>query len=86
MEHALTIETRNQADVLERVLRVTRHRGFLVQSMNIELNAKIYSIELTVSSERPVAQLYNQLIKLFDVEQVTIQQLQVMPAAKVVMA
>ncbi len=90
MQHSLTITTRSQADVLERVLRVTRHRGFLVQSMHIEhictQQPASYAIELKVSSERPIAQLTNQLIKLFDVEQVQLKQLQAVAPQKMAMA
>ncbi|GDY26238.1 acetolactate synthase 2 small subunit [Agarivorans sp. Toyoura001] len=90
MQHSLTITTRSQADVLERVLRVTRHRGFLVQSMHIEHEVQHlpagYAIELTVTSERPIAHLTNQLVKLFDVEQVTLKQLQAVASPEAAIA
>ncbi len=90
MQHSMTLTTRNQADVLERVLRVTRHRGFLVQSMQIEQfdssEYNGYTIELVVTSQRPIAHLTNQLVKLFDVEQVSLKQLQAVATAEVAFA
>jgi acetolactate synthase II small subunit len=90
MQHSMTLTTRNQADVLERVLRVTRHRGFLVQSMQIEQfgnpEFKGYTIELKVQSQRPIAHLTSQLVKLFDVEQVSLKQLQAVATPDVALA
>lgn len=65
----LTIEARFRPEVLERVLRVTRHRGFQVCAMNMVLADATdrVNIELTVSSLRPVQQLFSQLTKLIDV-------------------
>lgn len=90
MQHSMTLTTRNQADVLERVLRVTRHRGFLVQSMQIEqfdsAESNGYTIKLQVKSQRPIAHLTNQLVKLFDVEQVSLKQLQAVATPEVALA
>ena len=90
MQHSMTLTTRNQADVLERILRVTRHRGFLVQSMQIEQfndqEQSGYRIELSVTSERPIEHLTNQLVKLFDVEQVQLTQLQAVASPKAAIA
>ncbi|TGC88178.1 acetolactate synthase 2 small subunit [Salmonella enterica subsp. enterica serovar Wilhelmsburg] len=59
---------------LERVLRVVRHRGFQVCSMNMEAatDAQNINIELTVASPRSVDLLFSQLSKLVDVAHVAI--------------
>lgn len=62
--------------MLERVLRVVRHRGFQVCAMNMAAaaNTDKINIELTVASQRPVDLLSSQLSKLMDVSCVEIQQ------------
>ena len=60
--------------MLERILRVVRHRGFrLVQ---LEMNSSETQIELAfkVAGERPIENLVSQLDKLFDVQQIDVQQ------------
>ena len=66
-EHTLYIEMNPSPDVLERVLRVTRHRGFTVRNMNMAYAGSQSQMAVTVSSERPIDQLTRQLDKLFDV-------------------
>ncbi|MBY5993298.1 acetolactate synthase 2 small subunit [Ferrimonas balearica] len=66
-EHTLYIEMNPSADVLERVLRVTRHRGFTIRHMNMAQSGAHSQMAVTVSSERPIDQLTRQLDKLFDV-------------------
>lgn len=69
MQHQLSIQARFRPEMLERVLRVVRHRGFQVCAMNMvsPANADSINIELTVASPRPVALLSSQLSKLMDV-------------------
>lgn len=69
MQHQLSIQARFRPEMLERVLRVVRHRGFQVCAMNMvsPANADSINIELTVASPRPVALLSSQLSKLLDV-------------------
>jgi len=55
-------------EVLERILRVARHRGFEVKLMH--WNSDVGELELTVSSQRAIHLLTSQLDKLIDVEQV----------------
>ncbi|MBB1383171.1 acetolactate synthase 2 small subunit, partial [Shewanella sp. SR41-2] len=38
MMHALEITVQQRPEVLERVLRVTRHRGFKVTQMQVRIN------------------------------------------------
>ena len=76
MQHQLSIQARFRPEMLERVLRVVRHRGFQVCAMNMvsPANADSINIELTVASPRPVALLSSQLSKQIDVSCVEIQQ------------
>ncbi|MNZ93626.1 Acetolactate synthase isozyme 2 small subunit [compost metagenome] len=76
MQHQLSIQARFRPEMLERVLRVVRHRGFQVCAMNMATaaNTDKINIELTVASQRPVDLLSSQLSKLMDVSCVEIQQ------------
>ena len=61
--------TLNQSpEVLERVLRVARHRGFKVEQL--EWQYETGELVVTVSSERAIFLLINQLAKLVDVKEV----------------
>ena len=75
-QHQLSIEARFRPEILERILRVVRHRGFQVYSMNMAsvANAENINIEMTVASQRSVDLLSSQLSKLIDVACVQIQQ------------
>ena len=75
-QHQLSIEARFRPEVLERILRVVRHRGFQVCAMNMAAvaNAENINIEMTVASLRSVDLLSTQLSKLMDVACVQIQQ------------
>lgn len=77
MQHQLSIEVRSRPEVLERVLRVVRHRGFRVCALNMapQADAENINIQLTVASLRPVDLLSAQLSKLLDVACVEIQQM-----------
>lgn len=76
MQHQLSIEARFRPEILERILRVVRHRGFQVCAMNMAsgTNNDNINIEMTVASQRPVDLLSTQLSKLMDVACVQIQQ------------
>lgn len=76
MQHQLAVQARFRPETLERVLRVVRHRGFQICSMNMETGSGMenINIELTVASLRPVDLLFSQLSKLVDVACVEIQQ------------
>ncbi|EAA7244814.1 acetolactate synthase 2 small subunit [Salmonella enterica] len=76
MQHQVNVSARFNPETLERVLRVVRHRGFQVCSMNMETatDAQNINIELTVASPRSVDLLFSQLSKLVDVAHVAINQ------------
>ena len=69
MQHQVNVSARFNPETLERVLRVVRHRGFHVCSMNMAAasDAQNINIELTVASPRSV-----DLNKLVDVAHVAI--------------
>jgi len=60
--------------VLERILQVTRYRGFLINGMNAEVNTgnNIATITMSVSSERPISLLVDQINKLIDIKGVEV--------------
>ena len=76
MQHQVNVQARFNPETLERVLRVVRHRGFQICSMNMETagDAQNINIALTVASLRPVDLLFSQLNKLVDVASVAVQQ------------
>ena len=76
MQHQVNVQARFNPETLERVLRVVRHRGFQICSMNMETanDTQNINIELTVASQRPVDLLFSQLNKLVDVAYVAVQQ------------
>ncbi|NRB22974.1 acetolactate synthase 2 small subunit [Shewanella sp.] len=68
MSYQLSLTLVQQPEVLERVLRVVRHRGFKVTKMDMQLAGE-HNVRLTmhVESERAIELLTNQLDKLVDV-------------------
>ncbi|MCG6201943.1 acetolactate synthase 2 small subunit [Psychromonas antarctica] len=72
MKYLLIIQGENSPELLERLLRVCRHRGFSVQKISGETteNEKSLHITLTVCSDRPVSLLSKQIDKLFGITQV----------------
>jgi acetolactate synthase II small subunit len=71
MNHVLTIQTRNQAVVLERLLQVTRYRGFQLAGLEMKPLAEQSGLLITLSviTDKPIHLLTNQLNKLVDVQQ-----------------
>ena len=68
MMHALEITVQQRPEVLERVLRVTRHRGFKITQMQVRINDDAsMGIDLWVEAERAIELLTTQLDKLIDV-------------------
>ncbi|CDL85654.1 acetolactate synthase 2 small subunit [Xenorhabdus szentirmaii] len=74
MHHQLAIQAKFCPEILERILRVTRHRGFQICALNMDhtTDSGNVSIELTVSSQRSINLLFSQLMKLVDVAGVEI--------------
>lgn len=72
MKSLLIIQGYNSPELLERLLRVIRHRGFTVQNLNAETseNEQDLHLTLTVSSERDISLLTKQLEKIFGITKV----------------
>jgi len=75
MYHHLTITANNRAEVAERLLQVTRYRGYQLSGMTLmpAQNAQMLQIELTVCSDKPIELLTRQLQKLYDVRELQTQ-------------
>ncbi|GIU20628.1 acetolactate synthase [Shewanella colwelliana] len=68
MIYNLALTLVQQPEVLERVLRVTRHRGFKITELGMQLDANgDTKLDMVVESERALEQLSHQLNKLIDV-------------------
>lgn len=72
MKSLLIIQGDNSPELLERLLRVVRHRGFSVQNLNAETseNGKSLHLTLTVCSDRNISLLTKQLEKIFGITKV----------------
>ena len=72
--YQLVIMADDKQVVLERILQVTRYRGFLINAMNAEVNTgnNVATITMTVSSERPISLLVDQINKLIDIKRVKV--------------
>lgn len=72
--YKLIIMTDDKQVVLERILQVTRYRGFLINGMTAQVNTgnNIATIELMVSSDRPITLLIDQINKLVDIKSVAV--------------
>ncbi|MFA9487648.1 MULTISPECIES: acetolactate synthase 2 small subunit [unclassified Mannheimia] len=66
-QYQLSIKANKRPETLERILRVIRHRGFEVKSLNVESNDATFELKLILVSNRQLSLLTHQLEKLFDV-------------------
>ena len=73
-KYQLIIMADDKQVVLERILQVTRYRGFLINGMNAEVNTgnNVATITMSVSSERPISLLIDQINKLIDIKGVKV--------------
>lgn len=73
-QYQLTIKADDKQVVLERILQVTRYRGFLIDGINAKVNTgtNIGTIVLMVRSERSISLLVDQINKLIDIKEVKI--------------
>lgn len=67
MEHQIDLTAQHRPEVLERILRVVRHRGFTVTQMDMQLIEGKVWLKFTVKSDRTLDLLVSQLEKLPDV-------------------
>lgn len=67
MEHQIDLTAQHRPEVLERILRVIRHRGFTVTQMDMQLIDDKVRLKFTVKSDRTLDLLVSQLEKLPDI-------------------
>ena len=67
MEYQIELTAQHRPEVLERILRVVRHRGFTVTQMDMQLIDDKVRLKFTVKSDRTLELLVSQLEKLTDV-------------------
>lgn len=67
-EYQFELTANHRPEVLERILRVIRHRGFTVTEMQMTLEEGKVRLKIKVKSDRTLSLLVNQLVKLPDVE------------------
>ncbi|RDE76400.1 acetolactate synthase 2 small subunit [Haemophilus parainfluenzae] len=65
--YTFELTAQHRPEVLERILRVIRLRGFTVTNMDMALVETQVQIKITVKSDRTFDLLVNQLAKLPDV-------------------
>ncbi len=82
-QHQLTIAARPRPEMVERLLRVVRHRGFQLNAIHMEsaVDCQELSLTVTVASTRPIESLQAQLAKLIDIIQVEVAASELAPAA-----
>lgn len=73
-KYQLTITVDDKQVVLERILQVTRYRGFLIHGIHAEVNTgtQIGTVVLKVHSDRPISLLTVQINKLVDIKHVKV--------------
>lgn len=71
MNHVLNITATNTPAVVERLLQITRYRGYELAGLQLtpRSDAKSLNITLTVSGDKPIHLLTSQLHKLYDIQQ-----------------
>ena len=67
MEHQIDLTAQHRPEVLERILRIARHRGFTVTQMDMQLIDDKVRLKFTTKSDRTLELLVSQLEKLPDV-------------------
>lgn len=70
MEHQIELTAQHHSEVLERILRVIRHRGFTVTQMDMQLIDDKVRLKFTVKSDRTLDLLVSQLEKIYDVVEI----------------
>lgn len=70
MEHQIELTAQHRPEVLERILRVIRHRGFTVTQMDMQLINDKVRLKFTVKSDRTLDLLVSQLEKIYDVMEI----------------
>jgi acetolactate synthase II small subunit len=71
-QQQFSIHATHSPELLERILRVIRHRGFTVRQLNVSMPTAAGEVifDVTVESQRAIETLRPQLTKLWDVVEV----------------
>ena len=69
-QYTFELTAQHRPEVLERILRVIRLRGFTVTNMDMALVNTQVQLKITVESDRTFDLLVNQLAKLPDVMEI----------------
>jgi acetolactate synthase II small subunit len=74
LNYLLIIQAQNSPELLERILRIVRHRGFTVQKIIADSSEDQRSMHITLNvfSDRQVSLLSKQIEKIFGIIQVII--------------
>lgn len=74
MQHTITVGLDHQPVATERLLQVTRHRGFRVEGIMMVSSpaTQQQTITLNVSGERPIETLTKQLAKVYHVQHLNV--------------
>ena len=70
MDHQIELTAQHRPEVLARILRVIRHRGFTVTQMDMQLIDDKVRLKFTVKSDRTLDLLVSQLEKIYDVVEI----------------
>ena len=70
MEHQIELTAQHRPEVLERILRVIRHRGFTMTQMDMQLIDDKVRLKFTVKSDRTLDLLVSQLEKIYAVVEI----------------
>ena len=69
-QYTFDLIAQHRPEVLERVLRVIRLRGFTVTNMDMSLVDTQVQLKITVKSDRTLDLLVSQLEKIYDVVEI----------------
>ncbi|AWX13588.1 acetolactate synthase 2 small subunit [Mergibacter septicus] len=71
--YQIKVQAQWRPETLERILRVVRHRGFVVEQLQMQRHNQQIELTMSVSSERAISLLTAQLIKLYNVTNVIVE-------------
>ena len=77
MKHHVHIQAQSPPELIERLFRVIRHRGFLATECHFQQESNETQIKVTVSSQRSISLLINQLRKQWGVIDVQCQSISI---------
>lgn len=67
-KYQLSIKAYDRLAIIERILRVIRHRGGHIENMQMQImENQVLALSIVLTTERSISALQNQLTKLFDV-------------------